>query len=783
MKTYSANLQADIVASYDKTKTYRTGRFTQKTLPAPYNSGTVLSCPLSKFIDLQTDSLAATTAGFMYYSNAGRLYILQPALVAGLANNIAMYNFNATTGAATYVGRILFSVASATAVPRGFQVDDSDSSNIKIFIGYTATVVATGGLMMINKVNVANFTFSGTQFYTAQGNDVAGCYNLNLPNEVGGANLMTTLSGLILPSAYCSNVNLNTKVFAHNGISATHQYNVFDYSSAPNLASLGTSTVTANNTTGVSTTFTMAGNTLSVGDPVIITSNAPTGYTNSLVNTIQTIYFVVATNFVSGSTFSLSLTQGGAILAATSAVGTTTFARALGASTNLAVAKTANLPTFGAGTLLLTNSENYCVPGSGANSGFDCGFAATSTNFHQFKLEELWSEQSGTTNGTTTITGLSSTAGLNIGQTVFGTGIPALTTISSIVSPTSITINLSATTSTTQTLRFGANSLPSLQTVNVLGNGIDYVLPLPIYASYSSSTDKVVYPVAGTITLIKNFVNSMMLAHMGNTGNTYMEAQNHVTDYLQLQAITGFELNQGWAFYASSATIGQRGIIAVDLRSDSNFEYSYVTTPVIATPGLQTLVGVKSIEKLFDFTGGVVFQYRTSADISDVIFDSPTGGWIDIDPSSVYNISLSDFTQFRMLSSILSTYNEGLVVTTHPQIVDLQYTTELLAEISDYWDYSYNDSSSAIPTRIGFNLRTEYATGVVPKLYFRAYDIDGNVLTTANTVDDIANFQYSTDDGLTWLSLGTIPNVKNTRIRYTYTTPPGVDIRVSLKES
>lgn len=782
MKTYSTNLQADVVSVYDKTKTTIAGRFTQKTLPAPHNSGTVLSCPLTKFLDLQTDSLAATTAGFMYYSNAGRLYILQPALATGLANNIAMYNFNAVTGASTYIGRILFSVAAGTAAVRGFQVDDSNASNIKIFLGYSATVVSTGGVMMINKVNVANFTFSGTQFYTAQANDVAGVYLLNLPNEVGGTNLMTTVSGLIMPSAYSANANINTKIFAHNGVSATHQYIVFDYATAPTLASMGTTTVTASNTTGVSSTFTMTGNTLAVGDAVVITSNAPTGYINSLVNTIQSLYYVVASNFVSGSTFSLSLTQGGAIVAATTAVGTTTFARALGAATNLFVAKTANLPTLGAGILLLTNSENYCVPSSGANSGFDCGFIATSTNFHQFKLEELWSEQSGTTNGTTLVTGLSSTASLNIGQTIFGTGIPALATITTIVSPTSITMNLSATTSTTQTLRFGANSLPSLQTINVLGNGIDYVLPLPIYASYSHSTNKVIYPVTGAITLIKNFVNSLMVAHVGSTGNNYMEAQNHVTDYLQLQAISGFEVNQGWAFYASSVTVGQRGIIAVDLCSDINFEYSYITSPVIATPGSQTLVGVKTIQKLFDVTGGVAFEYKTSANLADATFNSPTTGWTTIDPSVVYNITLDNFTQFRLLSRILSTYHEGLVVSTHPQIVDLQFTTELLAEISDYWDYSYNDSSSAIPTRIGFNLRTAYATGVVPKMFYRAYDVDGNLLTTANTVDNASNFTYSTDDGLTWLPLGTITNVVNTRLRYTHTTPPGIDIRVSLKE-
>jgi hypothetical protein len=44
-------------------------------------------------------------------------------------------------------------------------------------------------------------------------------------------------------------------------------------------------------------------------------------------------------------------------------------------------------------------------------------------------------------------------------------------------------------------------------------------------------------------------------------------------------------------------------------------------------------------------------------------------------------------------------------------------------------------------------------------------------------------FEYSTNNGTTWNPLGTIPNTVGTLVRYTFTSPPGVDIRPGLKES
>ena len=786
MKNFSVGLLNDTSSTYDKDKTYMAGLVTRKTLPAPYNTTEVLGPPLTKILDVYTDTspVAGVLPGQMHYTANNRLFVLVSAPATGVANAILLYNFNKTTGASSYVGKILFAISEpATISNRVFKVDDSNTSNIKIFYGVTSTTATTGGLKMINKVTLASFTPTGTTYYTAQGNDAAGVYSLQLPLEVGGANTMTTVVGAILPGTYAG-APYNTKIYAHNGTAAVHQYNVFDYSTAPSMASLGTSTVTAVNTTGASTTFTMAGNTLAVNDSVIITSNAPTGYTVSAVNGAQTVYYVVATNFVSGSTFSLSATLGGAIVSATGTSTTTTFVRALGQSTNLFVVKTPNLPALGAGTILSTNSENYTVPSSGTLATFDCGFCCTTTNSYLFKLSELYSTETGTlTSGTKTITGLASTAGLSIGQTVFGTGIPATAVIQTINSGTSIDININATASGAQALTFGAISLPSLSSINVLGTGIDYVVPVPLNASHDTTLNKVLYLVAGGITMVKDFVNSAISFNYGNSGNSYMEAQGHVTDPVQLAAVNSFENGEGWTFYSSSATTGQRVIVAMHIRSDDAFDYSYIVSPVVYTGGYQTLRGISTLEQIFDYTSGGSFYYRTSANKTDAVFNTAAGGWTEITVASDLNIALDNYTQFKIGFGMAALPNSANVsVTTPSQIYELRYSADIQVEISDYWDYSQNDSTSAIPTRAGFVLRAPYASGTVPKLYFKAYDTSNNLVTSANTVDDASYFQYSTDGGLTWLPMGTIPNTLGTKLRYTWSTPPGVDVRVGIKE-
>jgi len=779
MKSYSAGLLNDVVSVYDKTKTTIAGRVAQKTI----NSTSVIGPPLTKFIDVFTDSLGTFIPGKMFLSPNGRLYVLMSAPVTGVLNQIACYDFNLTTGVTTYRGKIAFSISAQTiVVVRGFKVDDSNTSNIKIFYTCISNGVLTGGVYMLNKVALTDFVPAGfPTIYTAISNDVKGVYTLQAPLESGGANLLTTTTGLSVPFSSVD-ASINTKVFVHNGVAATHQYYVFDYSVAPTITSMGTATSSAN-TTGAAAIFTVVGNTLAIGDPIVVTSNAPTPLVLTSAVTAQTVYYVSSANFTNGTSFSVAASAAvlGTAINLTLATSGTTFIRANGQTVTQFVAKTGNLPAL-AGVLLLNNSENYAMPSHTANSGLDCVFFTTSTTMYLGKYTDLWSTQTGTTNATINVTGLASTTGLTVGQTVFGTGIPAATTIATIAGPTSITLSVAATTSTTQTLTFGAILWANLVNANVIGTGTDYTVPLPINAVYSTECDAAILSVTGIYSFVKKFQNSVLLGQVGVAGNTYLEAQNHITDQFSLATLSDLEQGGGWLL-ASSLTLPQRGIVALDIRSDDLFNYSYFITPIMPAVGA-TLKAVETVEQLFDFTSSVVIQYRTGTSTSDAIFNTATGGWVEIGIASDLSIETnSGYVQFRISYAMVSPPGgNGPSITTPTQISDLLLATQPNTEISDYWDYDYDGSSTTVPTRVGFKLRLAY-TATVPTLYYRAYDESNALLVNHNTVTNAANFQYSTDQGLNWLPLGTISNVVGTKIRYTYTTPPGVNIRVSIRES
>ena len=100
---------------------------------------------------------------------------------------------------------------------------------------------------------------------------------------------------------------------------------------------------------------------------------------------------------------------------------------------------------------------------------------------------------------------------------------------------------------------------------------------------------------------------------------------------------------------------------------------------------------------------------------------------------------------------------------------------------SDNWEFSDDFSDNNTPSRCAFRLKLAFAS-TVPTLYFRAYDLSDAQLVNHNSVTNAANFEYSTDTGLTWLPLGTIPNTVGTLVRYTFTSPPGVNIRPGLRQ-
>lgn len=691
MGYFTADLVDDVVSIYDQTKTTIQGRVASKVM----SGDTVLGPPVTKFIDVFSDTGQVPTGAIRVTDN-NHLFVCGAPTAGNIP--ILLYDFNLTTGAYTYVGRINMATPNTAATTHTIKsiriANDSGTTNWKIFLTTTATVTINSGTFLLNKIDRADFIPLGTTIPLATSSDAKAVYLLQDPSNIGVGQLQIASVG----SSYTTTTN---RLYVHNGVAATHQFYVYDTSTAP------TYTVnTVNVSVGAPGVVTDTGHTFANNTPVVFSSGPlPTGLV------VGTVYFV--RNAVAGVSYELSATTGGASITTTGSPATgVSIGRAFGTCSNLFVHKTGNLPAL-TGTLLSTDSEELAIPVSspingGVLNGNECIFLATTTNLYLGLVSQLTS---------------------------------------------------------------GATAWASLSTSNALGTANQITTPALTFATWSNALDQVVYVTNTSKFISKQLENNVIKSITGELINTYYEGFSFDTVPLGLTAISALTDRDGWIF-ASSSTVGQRGVIASDFKSDNSNDYSYIVTKVLDNPNSQ-LKFYTSYEKLFDETGNIVLQYRTSG------FGSITGGWIDIpafeDLTSL--VMTSNQIQFKILFAMQS---EGS--SSPAQVAELIIGNESNSGISDYFEFSDDNSDNNTPSRCAFRLKKAYAS-TVPTLYFRAYDLSDSLLVNHNTVTNAANFEYSTDSGVTWLPLGTIPNTVGTLVRYTFTSPPGVNIRPGLKES
>lgn len=687
MKSLKADLLADVVSSYDQTKTTIQGRVASKTVEGQ----TSLGPPLNVFVDTFTDTAGTNTPVLSYLSPNGRLFSIS-AETGGTAF-VSLHTFNLTTGAKAFVGQIRISLADTAATThtlRSLKVLDSGTTNWKIFVSTSASVTINGGLYMANKVDLADFIPVGSTLIPfATGNDQKATYFLQDPSNIGVGQLNIASVGSVLDSGA-------SRIYVHNGVAATHQYYVYDTAIAPTY-----STASVSVSVGSPGVVSDAGHTFAVNTPVVFTSGTlPTGLT------VGTVYFV--RNPVAGVSYELSATSGGASINTTGSpsVGAV-IGRAFGTTGSNFIHKTGNLPAL-TGTLIATDSEDYAMPGHTANAGFACAFFTTSTNLYLGRLSDLTS---------------------------------------------------------------GAVTWPNLVTSNILGTTNQITAPTVANASWSNVLDRAVYLTNTSILVMKQVVNNSIDKIFGTTSNIYRETYPaSETQGLRFVTATSIDIEDGW-ICITGGTVGQRGNILSDLRSDQFFDYSYIVTKVLDTP-LATYKALTAWRQLAKDAGTLKIQYRTSG------FGSISGGWTDIAyEKDITAVASANQIQFKILFDTLI-----IGASIHAQIRELFLTYESNVGISDNWEFSDDFSDNTSPSRTAFRLKKAY-TSSVPTLYYRAYDLSDALLVNHNTVTNAANFEYSTDNGLIWNPLGTIPNTVGTLVRYTFTSPPGVDIRPGIKES
>lgn len=688
MKYVKADLLADVVSSYDQTKTTIQGRAFSKTV----DGKVALGPPLNKFLDVQTDSAVTPAANAMYMTSNGRVFVL--GAESGNATPLLLYTINYSTGATAYVGRvniILPDVAATTTTYRSIKVVDNGTSGWKVFITTTGSVVINGGTMLVNNLALTDFVAIGfPSIPFATGNDQKAVYFLQDPANLGSLHVNSNIAsaGSILDT-------VSNRLYVHNGVSATHQYYVFDITVAPTYTTFA---VTGTESTNL---INHAGHTFLNGDQVTFTA-----ITGGAGLTVGTTYFVVSS--VAGVSYQLSATTGGAAINFTTDISAGTIGRGFGQTGALFLHKTGNLPALVGGGLLVTDSEDFAQPQHGPLSGFDCAFFATNNNLYLGKLSELTA---------------------------------------------------------------GVTSWPSLATVNMLGTPNQIVVANATYATWSNVLDKAIYT-TGFVFMMKQFVNNDIDTIFGGTNNRYFEGLtgNEVVEFQPTTSIAAMDAEQGW-LAIQNGTTGQRGVMLADVRSDAQFDHSFIVTKVLNLDQA-VLKFITTVDALYDFTGSLEVYYRTSG------FGSISGGWTSIPfAEDLTAVAAGSQIQFKILFSTL-----GLDTSIPAQLCDFFLGYESLTDNSDKWELSVDDSDNGNPSRTAFRLKTAY-TSSVPTLYYRALDLTNVALVTHNTVSNAARFEYSTNGGVSWNSLGTIPNTVGTLVRYTFSTPPGVDIRPSLRES
>lgn len=781
MKTLDLQLLASTGTSYDQMRTTLQGTVRQTTI----NSKQCLGPIEPKFIDTFTDSGLSFT-GAMYLTPNNRLFVVGAALgtVAPLTQqyNIAYYDFNSATGQKTYRGRCVVQLPSVGTTAHAFRsfkvLDNVGTTGWKMLI-YSQLSTLTGGAYLINNVDSSDFTAGGIPVVIdyATGNNQKAVYHLQKSNPItADCTIVTNATATTFTSAahglqngdivYLSSISggafsastfaLGTKYYVINASTNDFQLSLtfngsprgaaaaptnaviksIDNEFVPTGAALDDATgmlytmeglpasyeIWVRDLSAISPTYSFsAGASAAVGTPGVITTTAPHGFKNDdtiqiLAGTLpagtalKTIYY--ARN-VTSTTLEISTTPGGSSIAFTSS-GTIDIGRPWGWTPAGWSFKTQMLPAV-TGAFLLTDAAMVTqvtnAPLNGSLNGEKCIFFATASFMHIGKISD-------------------------------------------------IVANSPAWASLTQ--------------FNYLGQtGQFATLGAVIHATYSKVLDRALFVVIGTPKLIsKEIKNNEFHSIFGDIGfNAYETFANENLELRTLAAPTSIQNESGWIFL-NSTTVGQRGILAMDLRGDTLVGTSFVVSKVVTLPNSAVLKSLSfDVERKIGGADLDVY-YRTNN------FGSVSGGWINIPDYENFTIVGATQIQFKI------GYKVQCIDKTLPlQIASMSLAYEAAEELSDNWEYSFDDSSSAIPTRVGFRLKQSYATSVPSTLSFRAYDLSGVQLVDHDITNEASRFQYSTDGGATWLALGTIPNTVGTLVRYTFLSPPGVDIRPSLKDS
>ncbi len=667
---------------------------------------------------INTQSDAAAAPQASYTNPTGRQFQVLT-ITAGVAT-IALYNIDLTGQTApTYVGKILVRLPNAAATTHTLKgFHVWDGANSGVVTGWQIYLGTTGSILINGGLFIAN-NIALTDFSPLSPPTIEMAITSNAKAVYMVQDTATQGAANTLTAMQGMALDRTSRrVYFHNNVLATTQFAVVDPSATQNVT---VQTASSANVNAAATTFNFTAHGYAANDPIVLIGTVPTGFTASTAVAAQQVYFV---RNPTANSFELSLTTGGASILGTSVVSGTQAARAFGQSTSAWLGIRTGTVTGFSGVFLLTNCEDIVTPSQtldpsipNAVNGQTCLFVSTNTNVYLIKVSEI-------TNGATTF--------------------------------------------------------PTMVTVNVVGTTTDYTTITAVYALYSESTGRIIVVSNVSQFYIKRWINSVIQQEFGGLDTTYLE-NNANTPYTfagvtasQLEARNGF-------LFLTLSTIGQRGVLYMDLRSDSSFGYSFLTSPVKNTSDVAFAKTIQTIEKLFDLTSTMKFSYKTAATSGDAIFADPTTGWTTISQAAdLTAIAFNNFTQTRVDFDIAMGN-----INTPAQIRELYLSYTGKTEISDNWEGSVDNStqSGTSPMYVAFRLTAAYATSV-PTMYLRGYDDTGVLVYNFNTVSNPSIFSYTTNNGSSWNALGTVPNTPlTTELRALIASPTGTRITWTIQES
>lgn len=731
MKSLSCELTNSTTTVYgDTTKTYLAGRAT----PSTFMGKDVVAPGLTTFADVNT-TFGIVPGHCIVNPATGRKFELQNATTN--TPTVLAFNFNLATGVWSYIGKVILTLPIGVHTYRGFSFDDSNPSNIKLMVSSTVTTsLFQGGTYYTWNLALADFTVAGTTIFMATSTNQKAVYFAQYAGQVGLNHVGTTSGGV------GSGVNLvslanRTKFFQQNGTAALPQIYVWD-------TSLGNPSVDGTVTNGISSQTTLYAGTspaaffrmgasqngysttapiASAAETVIVqngTTNVPTNLTATPINTAQTVYFIRDLQFVGGIWyFNLSSAAGGVAITPATNSATFTMMRASGVTTSHSVLKTGNITPALTGTLLQTHSFGCTtpvnVPLAPALNNQDCLFITTSTTLYLGLISDLVD-----------------------GSTTWGSNTPA----------------------------------------NMLGTGLDIVVPSILLARYSSYLDRWVYVTNTSKFVMKKHQNNSIDKVFGALSNIYYELQNLPSVPLGMAAITTINVSGGWLFVAGSTT-GQRGVISCDLYSDDSFGVTYIVSKVLKVPFGSKLRFFTTDEAATDFTGDLVIYVRSANTSTDPVFSSASGGWVSYDPyQDQAPASLGPYFQVKLAYEIIKDNN-----TSPAQLHDFVVAYDEPGEIDKHFTWSHERTSKAGDSPMIVSVRQVEQLAFTPtKFILTGQDDAGNSVVTIDSSVTPAVFAQTLNSGssyVTFTNMATFISTYNsgsgnTELKITVASPPAI---------